>query len=115
VLSHLSAGTLRALATATPERLPETPNVPTMIESGVPGFVALSWTGLAAPPGTPQPIVEKVNAAINAGLASADTKAKLAKLGATAKPGSPAQFASFIAGEVPKWTAMAKLTGIHGE
>jgi tripartite-type tricarboxylate transporter receptor subunit TctC len=115
VLPHLAAGTLRALATATPERLAETPNVPTMIESGVPGFVALSWTGLAAPPGTPAPIVDKVNAAINARLGSSDVKAKLAKLGATAKPGSSAQFASFIAGEVPKWTAMAKLTGIHGE
>jgi tripartite-type tricarboxylate transporter receptor subunit TctC len=115
VLPHLAAGTLRPLATATPERLAETPNVPTMIESGVPGFVALSWTGLAAPPGTPQPIVEKVNAAINTGLGSTDIKNKLSKLGATARPGSPEQFASFVAGEVPKWTAMAKLTGIHGE
>jgi tripartite-type tricarboxylate transporter receptor subunit TctC len=115
VLPHLAAGTLRPLATATPERLVETPNVPTMIESGVPGFVALSWTGLAAPPGTPQPIVEKVNAAINTGLGSTDIKNKLTKLGATGRPGSPEQFASFVAGEVPKWTAMAKLTGIHGE
>jgi tripartite-type tricarboxylate transporter receptor subunit TctC len=115
VLPHLSAGTLRPLATATSERLSDTPNVPTMIESGVPGFVALSWTGLAAPPGTPQPIVEKLNAAINAKLTSADINAKLAKLGATARPGSPGQFADFVAGEVPKWTAMAKLAGIHGE
>ena len=115
VLPHLASGTLHALATATPERLAETPNVPTMIESGVPGFVAQSWTGLAAPPGTPQPVIERVNAAINAGLNSTDIKAKLAKLGATGHPGSPEQFASFIAGELPKWTTMAKLTGIHGE
>ncbi len=115
VLPHLSDGSLRALATATPERLPETPNVPTMIESGVPGFVAVSWTGLAGPPGTPQPVVEKLNAAINAGLGAADLQSKLKTLGAKGKPGTPADFAGFVASEVPKWTEMAKLSGIHGE
>ncbi len=115
VLPHLADGSLRALATATPERLPETPNVPTMIESGVPGFVAVSWTGLAAPPGTPEPVVDKVNAAINAGLGTADLQAKLKVLGAKGKPGTPADFAGYVASEVPKWTAMAKLSGIHGE
>jgi tripartite-type tricarboxylate transporter receptor subunit TctC len=115
VLPHLSDGSVRALATATPERLPETPNVPTMTESGVPGFVAVSWTGLAAPSGIPQRVVEKLNAAINAGLGTADLQAKLKMLGAKGKPGTPADFAGFVASEVPKWTAMAKLSGIHGE
>jgi tripartite-type tricarboxylate transporter receptor subunit TctC len=115
VLPHLASGALHGLATATPERLAETPNVPTMIESGVPNFVALSWTGLAAPPGTPQPVVDKINTAINAGLSSADIKGKLTKLGATGRPGTPAQFASFVASEAPKWMAMAKLSGIRGE
>jgi tripartite-type tricarboxylate transporter receptor subunit TctC len=115
VLPHLTDGSLRALATATPERLAETPNVPTMIESGVPGFVAVSWTGLAAPPSTPQPVVAKLNAAINAGLGASDLQAKLKTLGAKGKPGTPADFAGFVASEVPKWTAMAKLSGIHGE
>jgi tripartite-type tricarboxylate transporter receptor subunit TctC len=115
VLPHLSDGSLRALATPTSERLTETPNVPTMIESGVPGFVALSWTGLAAPPGTPRPVVEKLNTAINAGLNTADLRAKLKMLGAAGKPGTPADFADFVTSEVPKWTEMAKLSGIHGE
>jgi tripartite-type tricarboxylate transporter receptor subunit TctC len=115
VLPHLANGSLHALATATPARLAETPNVPTVIESGVPGFVALSWTGLAAPPGTPQPVVDKINGAINSGLASADIKSKLAKLGATGHPTTPADFAGFIATEVPKWTTMAKLSGVQGE
>jgi tripartite-type tricarboxylate transporter receptor subunit TctC len=115
VLPHLADGSLRALATVTPERLPETPNVPTMIESGVPGFVAVSWTGLAGPPGTPQPVVERLNAAINTGLGTADLQAKLKMLGAKGKPGTPADFADLVASEVPKWTAMAKLSGIHGE
>ncbi len=74
-----------------------------------------SLNALAAPHGTPQPAIEKINAAINTGLASNDMKAKLARLGATGHPTTPAEFAHFIAGEVPKWTAMAKLSGLHGE
>jgi tripartite-type tricarboxylate transporter receptor subunit TctC len=115
VLPHLANGSLHAFATATPERLAETPDVPTMIESGVPGFVAVSWTGLAAPPGTPQPIIDKINGAIDTGLSSPDIKSKLGKLGATGHPSTPAEFANFIATEVPKWTTMAKLSGVHGE
>jgi tripartite-type tricarboxylate transporter receptor subunit TctC len=115
VLPHLADGSLRALATASPERLPETPNVPTMIESGVPGFVASSWTGLAAPPGTPKAIVDKLNAAINAGLRSPDIQAKLKALGARGNPGTVDDFTTFMAAEVPKWTAMAKLSGAQGK
>jgi tripartite-type tricarboxylate transporter receptor subunit TctC len=113
VRPHLSDGTMRALATTTAERLSELPNVPTLIESGVPGFVARSWTGILAPPGTPQPIVEKLNSAVNAGLDSADLQAKLKILGAEAMPGTPADFAAFIAADIPKWTAMAKLSGAN--
>jgi tripartite-type tricarboxylate transporter receptor subunit TctC len=111
VFSHLPDGSMRALATTTAQRLPELPNVPTMVESGVPGYIATSWTGIVAPPGTPQPIVDKLNAAVNAGRATADMKAKLKALGATGKPGTPADFAAFIAVEVPKWTEMVKLSG----
>jgi tripartite-type tricarboxylate transporter receptor subunit TctC len=112
VLPHLSDGTMRALAVATPQRLPELPNVPTLIESGVPGYVATSWTGLAAPPGTPQPIVAKLNAALNAGLAAPDLQAKLKNLGAKGQPGTPAAFADFVATEEPKWIAMVKISGV---
>jgi tripartite-type tricarboxylate transporter receptor subunit TctC len=115
VLPPLADGSLHALATASAERLAETPNVPTMIESGVPGFVASSWTGLAAPPGTPQAVVDKLNAAINAGLRSPDIQAKLKMLGAKGNPGTVADFANFMASEVPKWTAMAKLSGAQGK
>jgi tripartite-type tricarboxylate transporter receptor subunit TctC len=115
VLPHLADGSLRALATTSAERLPETPNVPTMIESGVPGFIANSWTGLAAPPGTPKAIVDKLNAAINAGLRSPDIQAKLKALGAKGKPGTVDDFTTFMSTEVPKWTAMAKLPGAQGK
>jgi tripartite-type tricarboxylate transporter receptor subunit TctC len=112
VLSHLSDGSMRALATATPQRLPELPNVPTLIESGVPGYVATSWTGLAAPPGTSPAIVAKLNAALNAGLATRDLQAKLKNLSARGQPGTPAAFADFVAAEQPKWVAMVKLSGV---
>lgn len=115
VLPHLADGSLRALATASAERLPETPNVPTMIESGVPGFIANSWTGLAAPPGTPKAVVDKLNAAINAGLRSPDIQAKLKSLGAKGNPGTVDDFTTFMATEVPKWTTMAKLPGAQGK
>jgi tripartite-type tricarboxylate transporter receptor subunit TctC len=112
VLPHLRSGAMRALATTTAQRLPELPDVPTLIECGVPGFVASSWTGIVAPPGTPAPVVDKLNAAVNAGLGAADFQAKLKALGAEGRPGTPADFANFIAGEAPKWIAMVKLSGI---
>jgi tripartite-type tricarboxylate transporter receptor subunit TctC len=115
VLAHLQDGTIRALATTTPERLAEIPDVPTMIESGVTGYIASSWTGILAPPGTPQPIVDKINSAINAGLASAQLQAELKTLRAQGMPGTPADFAVFIAKDSPKWTAMAKLSGASAD
>jgi tripartite-type tricarboxylate transporter receptor subunit TctC len=113
VFQHLSGGAMRALATPSPKRLPELPDVPTMIESGIPDFVASSWTGIVAPPGTPQPIVQKLNSAVNAGLASADLQAKLKTLGAEGRPGTPEDFAAVIAKEIPQWTAMAKLSAVN--
>jgi tripartite-type tricarboxylate transporter receptor subunit TctC len=113
VLSHFSDGSMRPLATTTAARLAEIPNVPTLIESGVPGFIATSWTGIVAPVGTPAPIIDKINAAINTGLRSPDLQAKLKSLGASGVPGTPADFAAFIDTEVPKWIAMAKLAGAN--
>jgi tripartite-type tricarboxylate transporter receptor subunit TctC len=115
VRPHLGDGSVRALATTTAERLPEIPDVPTLIESGVAGFVASSWSGILAPPGTPRPIVDKLNGAVNASLASAEMQAKLKTLGAQGKPGTPENFAAFIAAELPKWTAMTKLSGANAE
>jgi tripartite-type tricarboxylate transporter receptor subunit TctC len=115
VLSHLNDGSMRAFATTTRERVPELPDVPTMIECGVPGYVASSWTGIVAPAGTPRPIVETLNAAVNTNLATAEMKAKLKTLGAAGLPGTPADFAAFLAVELPKWTEMVKLSGISGE
>jgi len=111
LLPHLRDGTLRPLGTPSPKRLTELPDVPTMAESGVPDFIASSWTGIVAPPGTPAPIVDKLNAAVNTGLSSPETQAKLKTLGAEAMHGTPADYTAFLAVELPKWIAMAKLSG----
>jgi len=113
MLEHLRAGTVRGLAVTTPERLPDLPQVPTMIESGVPGFVAGSWTGIVAPAGTPKEIIARLNAGINEGLNSAAMQARFKQLAAQARPGSPGDFAAFIGTEAPKWAAMAKLIHIE--
>jgi tripartite-type tricarboxylate transporter receptor subunit TctC len=114
-LAHLRDGSIRPLAVATRQRLPDLPDVPTMIESGVPDFVAESWIGVMAPAGTPADVVEKLNAAINAGLKSPEMQARLKRFAAEAKPGTPQDFAAFIAAERPKWIAMAKLSNLKPE
>jgi tripartite-type tricarboxylate transporter receptor subunit TctC len=114
-LSHIHEGTIRALGVATPRRLPEIPDVPTMIEGGVPEFTASSWTGIMAPAGTPREIVDKLNAAINAGINSAEMKTRFKQLAAIAQPGTPEEFAAFIAEETPKWNRMVKLAGVKPE
>jgi tripartite-type tricarboxylate transporter receptor subunit TctC len=112
VLPHVAAGRVRALAVMRAERLAEIPDVPTMLECGYRGFPQNSWTGVLAPAGTPAPVVERLNAAINDGLRSAEMRANFAKFGAEAKIGSPQDFATFIAAEVPIWDALVKSSGI---
>ncbi|KAG1167585.1 hypothetical protein G6F35_017689 [Rhizopus arrhizus] len=70
VLPHVKAGTLRALAVTSPERSPAMPDVPTMAESGLPGFQAVSWHGIVAPAGTPDAVVSTLNAALGGALAA---------------------------------------------
>lgn len=115
LFGHLQEKKIRALAVATRARLPDLPDVPTMIESGFPDFIASSWTSVMAPAGTPKDIVGRLNASINAGLTSSQMQARLKQLAAEARPGTPEELAAFVAGEIPKWQALAKLTGVTGE
>jgi tripartite-type tricarboxylate transporter receptor subunit TctC len=105
-------GTLRALAVTSAVRRAELPDVPTMIESGVADYVATSFFGVAAPAGTPTAIVAKLNGAINQVLTSNEVQASLARLGAAPSAGTPLEFATFIAAERQKWTAVAASAGI---
>jgi tripartite-type tricarboxylate transporter receptor subunit TctC len=115
LLPQLRDGKLRPLATPSPKRLADLPDVPTMAENGVPGFTASSWTGIVAPPGTPNAIIDKLNRATNAALALPATQAKLKTLEAQAMFGSPADYANFLVSELPKWIAMTKLSGAAAE
>jgi tripartite-type tricarboxylate transporter receptor subunit TctC len=105
----IKAGKLRPLAIARAERWPALPDVPTLVESGYPDFVLDAWTGVVAPAGTPAPIVEKLNAAINAGLKSAEAEQNLAKFSAVANLGTPDDFKMFLADQMTKWGAIVKL------
>jgi tripartite-type tricarboxylate transporter receptor subunit TctC len=86
-----------------------------MIESGVPDYVVSTYIGVVAPAGTPAAIIEKLNAAINDGLTSPEAAAAFAKLGAEVKPGSPKDFAAFLAAETQKWTQVATAANIKLE
>jgi len=101
-------GKLRALATPSLRRIPEFPDLPTMIESGYPNVVSMSWTGLLAPVGTPAAIVDKLNAQINAGLKSGELKAGLAKISADPIGGSPADFVALIKSDLARWEPVVK-------
>jgi tripartite-type tricarboxylate transporter receptor subunit TctC len=107
----IKAGKVRALAIARGERWPALPDVPTLVESGFPDFVLDAWTGVVAPAGTPAPIVERLNAAINAGLKTPAAQASLAKFSAIAHTGTPDDFKRFLADQTAKWGAIVKLAG----
>ena len=115
LLPHIRAGKLRALAVTSRDRTPLAPDLPTMIEAGVPDYEVATFNGIAAPAGTPAAIVAKLNKAVNQGMQASDIQERLTKLGAIAKANSPAEFAAFIAAENAKWSTLAKSANIRVE
>ena len=111
-ISYLQAGTLRPLAVTGPQRSSALPNVPTVAESGVPGYESLSWSGIAAPAKTPRDVVARLNREINAILASPDMRQKLADQGADAIGGTPEAFAEHAKRERDKWSRVIREAGI---
>jgi tripartite-type tricarboxylate transporter receptor subunit TctC len=107
VLSHLSSGTVRALAVTSKERSPIVPDVPTIAESGYPGFDALGWHGVLAPAGTPKDIVGKLNAEIVSALQNPETKALLTNQAMQAVGNTPDEFATFIKQDIAVWKKVA--------
>ena len=110
-LPQIKAGRLHALAVTSATRAPALPDVPTVAESGLPGFEASSWFGLLAPAGTPPAIIAKINAEVATWLASPEGKEKLASIGANAAGGSPEDFARHIQAETAKWAKVVKESG----
>jgi tripartite-type tricarboxylate transporter receptor subunit TctC len=111
VISHVRAGKLRPIAVTTPTRSPALPDVPTIAESGVPGYSATSWFGILAPAATPAPVIAKLNASILKALADPEVKKKLAEQGAEPHGEKPEQFAEFIRSETAKWGQTVKVSG----
>ena len=112
LLPLIEAGRLRALAVTTARRIPQLPDVPTMVESGFPGFVSASWTGLLAPARTPLPIISKLNAAINDGLKTPELQGALAKLSNEPLGGTPADFTDVIKSDLGKWSPIVTALGL---
>jgi tripartite-type tricarboxylate transporter receptor subunit TctC len=108
------AGKLRPLAVTTAARSPALPDVPAVGEF-VPGYEASSWHGICAPRGTPREIIDRLNREINAGLGDLALKERLAGLGGTVAPGTPADFGRFLAEETEKWAKVVKFAGIKPE
>ena len=112
LLPSIVAGKLRALAVTSAERWRELPDVPTMVEAGYLDEPYDTLFGLVAPAGTPAPVIDKLNAAVNAGLESPELRASLARLGIEPKVGTPAEFAAIIAADAPRWAEIVRITGI---
>ncbi len=103
VLPQAKGGAVRILAVASERRYPGLPDVPTVAESGVPGYAATSWNAIAAPAKTPRAVVEKLNREINAALAAPDVKEKLAAQGVATRGGSPEDMRRLVAADIEKW------------
>ncbi|MGE5526924.1 MAG: Bug family tripartite tricarboxylate transporter substrate binding protein [Rhodospirillaceae bacterium] len=114
IIGHIRGGEVRALGVTTAKRSPALPDVPAVAEF-VPGYEASAWFGVAAPKGTPATAIQRLNREINAALADAGMKAKLADLGGVPIPGTPEQFWALHKMETEKWAKVVQISGARVE
>jgi tripartite-type tricarboxylate transporter receptor subunit TctC len=114
-VSQIAAGQLRGIAVTSAARSPALPDVPTAAQSGLPGFEAVQYYGIAAPAGTPRPIVDRLNRELQAILKSNDTEKRMIDLGSEPTPGTPEDYAANIRREEGKWAALIKKLGLKIE
>jgi tripartite-type tricarboxylate transporter receptor subunit TctC len=112
VIPHVQSGKLRALGVTGRERSPSLPDVPTIAESGLPGYEASGWFGLLAPAGTPSAVVDKISRDVNGVLQLSEVKETLAKLGAQPASTTPQSFTEFIRADNAKWAKLIRERGI---
>ena len=115
LMPHVATGKLRALAVATPKRSGNAPDLPTIAESGLPGFDATAWQGLVGPAGMPSDVVNRLNDAFNKVMALPAVREKLLGGGLDPVGGTPEQFGRFIGSEIGKWSKIAKDVGAKAE
>ena len=111
-MPQAQSGRLRALAVTSRQRVATAPDVPTVAESGLPGYEASTWFGLFAPAATPRDIVVKLNADSVAALRGGDVKERMAGQGLFVVANTPEQFADFLKVEIPKWAKIVKDAGV---
>jgi tripartite-type tricarboxylate transporter receptor subunit TctC len=111
-LGPMLNGQLRPIAVANARRLAELPDVPTMAEAGMPDFEVSSWNGLAAPRGTPQPVIDKLNAEVNKILAAPGFQQHLQALGGHAEGGSSQKFGDHVQAQILKWRGVIRAARI---
>ncbi len=114
-LPHVKSGKLRALAVTSTKRNPLYPDVPTVAEAGFPGFEALSWSGYSVPKGTPQPIVDKLEAAMKQAMSSPAIVQRMESQGFVVPPQGSKVYADFVAKEITTWTKVIKQAGIKAQ
>lgn len=114
-LPQITAGKLRGIAVTTLQRSPQLPNLPTVAESGFPGFEVNQWTGLVAPAGTPKAIIAKLHDAVVAALETPEVRSNLINQGFQPAGGSPEQFAAYIQSELQKWGKLIRERGIRAD
>jgi tripartite-type tricarboxylate transporter receptor subunit TctC len=112
VSGQIQAKTLKAIAVTSPARYPSLPDVPTFAESGLPGYDVTSWYGLAMAPGTPRPIVDKLNKAVAEALNRPAIRKQISDIGAQPKTSTPEELSQHIASEVAKWQSVREKAGI---
>ena len=115
VRPHLESGRLRPLAVTTATRSRSLPELPTIAETGLPGFEATTWHGVVAPAGTPPPVIARLNGEINKIVQAPDVRERLANQGAEVIGGTPKDFADYIQREIPKWAKVIKNSGARAD
>jgi len=115
VMGFITSGTLKALAVTGKSRSPALPDLPNNEDAGIPDVEMASWLVLLAPAGTPQPIVDAINKAMNAALKESELRAAIMKLGAVPEGGSPAEVAEFLRGETARWKKTIEAVGVKIE
>jgi tripartite-type tricarboxylate transporter receptor subunit TctC len=114
-MPHVQSGKLRAIAVTTAKRIPALPNVPTVAESGLPGYEVILWHGLIGPKGLPRPVVERINAEVTKALSLKQTAEQLQNDGVAPAGGTPEQFLAQIRKEIDVWRKVAAAAGVKAE
>lgn len=115
VLPYVRDSRLRGLAVTSAKRSPLLPDLPTLAEAGISGFEAAAWQGIVVPTGTPNEIVQKLNAEVNKALMHPDIRSRLAAQGADILGGTPAEYAAYLRSEMPRWAKAVKDSGAKAE